>query len=197
MRLGLAFGVGATAFTTAVAGCTLLIPFDDVPEESGIDASRPDTGGGALPDAAPDADAGPPAFPPPCDPQFPIDQVVCSGTPRPTCAKSPSFASYPAGHDRTNDLVFCNGTQTASCMQHCPFGCAEMPAGFPDQCDDCNGRADGYYCGRDLRGWESASSDLAVQCQNGRAVRGAICGVGKCASKCPRAEGPLPSCCVP
>jgi hypothetical protein len=197
MRLGLAFAVGASA---SIAGCTFLIGFDELPRDAGEEeTSIPAETGGPVPEAAPkdDAEAGAPPFPPPCDPTFPNAQVGCNGATRPTCAKTTSFTSYPAGYDRTNDLVLCNGGPTPSCVQHCPFGCTQTPAGFSDQCDDCNGRENGFYCGRDLRGWEPATSDLAVECVNGRTVAAAICGPNKCASKCTRTPGPRPSCCVP
>jgi hypothetical protein len=192
--LALAFASGLAG--ASVLGCTLLISFDDVPLD----------GGGAEEASTPASDAGPtaqesstpseaaPAFPPPCDPKFPRAEVNCDTARQPICGKR--LGSYPAGHDRANDLVTCSAGG-ATCVQHCPFGCAQMPAGFVDQCDDCNGRANGFYCGRELRGWVSENFDVAVECQNGLAVRGAVCGTNKCASPCTRPEGPFPSCCVP
>ncbi|MBX3258980.1 MAG: hypothetical protein KF782_04625 [Labilithrix sp.] len=196
--VSLAFGLAPAA--GLATGCTFLIAFDDVPEDAALGPVEASAGeSDASDDDAPDDDAGAdaaPAFPPPCDPTFPLDAVDCSGVARATCASSSAFASYPAEGDRANDLVVCSGGR-ATCVQRCPFGCAVMPGGFPDQCDDCTGRDDGYYCGRDLRGWAPETFDLAVQCRDGGTVRGAICGANKCASACPRAEGPFPSCCVP
>jgi hypothetical protein len=199
MRPGLAFGVGATALAATLSGCTFLIPFDEERQGApGVDSSiGRDASTDAVPDTATaaDADATPPVFPPPCDLTFPLAQVNCNGATRPNCAKSTFFTSYPAGYDRTNDRVVCNGAPTPQCVEHCPFGCAEMPPGYDDQCDDCNGRADGFYCGRDLRGWDPSGADLAVECVNGKTVKGSVCGVGRCASVCTRVGGPRPSCC--
>jgi hypothetical protein len=190
------FGAVTIASAASFAGCTFLIQFDDAaPLDGGADASD----GAAPPDAKPDAatDAGPPAFPPPCDPAFPLSQLKCNPDfPRPNCAKTTTvFPSYPAGQDRTNDLVTCNGGANPTCVQHCPFGCATMPTGYPDACDDCNGRADGTYCVKDLRGPDGRNLGLAVDCKGGKTVDAHVCGVGKCATKCPRAA-PAPSCCI-
>jgi hypothetical protein len=192
--IALAFGSGVIALGF-VAGCTFLISFDDVPQDAAApETSTPAVDAGGTQDRSPPAEAAPP-FPPPCDPTFPVGQVNCNGARQPTCGSR--LTTYPAGKDRTNDLVVCNANATATCVQHCPFGCALMPAGFADQCDDCEGRPDGYYCGRELRGWTADDFDLAVQCQGGNAVRGAVCGANKCAAPCTRPEGPFPSCCVP
>lgn len=182
------------------AGCTLLIDFEAADPEvtdagtngrdvSVVDATpRPDT---SVPDG------GAPAFPPPCDPSFPLDQVQCNSSfPRPNCASNTGvFPSYPAGRPRAGDLVTCNGGPTPTCVQHCPFGCTTMPTGFPDACDDCDGRTDGTYCVKDLRGPDGRNLGLAVECVGGKTVRSAICGVGKCDTTCPRAT-PKPSCCI-
>ncbi|MBX3204560.1 MAG: hypothetical protein KF764_05795 [Labilithrix sp.] len=197
--VALVVSLGPVAVAAAVTGCTFLISFDEVPSDvpapaeasvGEVDATPPED----VTDAGEEDVA--PAFPPPCDPTFPLDAVDCTGVTRATCAKRASFSTYPAAGDRANDLVVCSGGR-ATCVQRCPSGCAEMPTGFPDQCDDCGGRNDGYYCGRDLRGWAPETFDLAVQCRDGGSVRGAICGANKCASACPRPDGPFPSCCVP
>lgn len=189
-RLALVLGAVAAPIAALGAGCTFLIQFDDV---GPIDAAPADAGQEA--EAA--VDAGPPPFPPPCDPTFPLGQVHCNASfPRPACAKSTGvFPSYPAGHDRTNDLVTCNGGATPTCVQHCPFGCAVMPSGYPDACDDCNGRADGTYCVKDMRGADGRDLGLAVDCKGGKTVMTYVCGVGRCATKCPRTDH-KPSCCI-
>ncbi|MBX3202634.1 MAG: hypothetical protein KF894_31200 [Labilithrix sp.] len=200
VALVVSLALGLAAASALATGCTFLISFDDVPEDAAVVPVEAGAGERDAPaEAAPDveeagSDGG--SFPPPCDPTFPLDAVDCTGLQRATCASSTAFASYPAEGDRANDLVVCSGGR-AVCVQHCPSGCAVMPGGFPDQCSDCAGRSDGYYCGRDLRGWAPETFDLAVQCREGGTVRGAICGANKCASACPRAEGPLPACCVP
>jgi hypothetical protein len=191
-RIGVAF----VALALAGGGCTLLVEFNDV-EPSVLDAAVPDDGSppdAAVPDAPP-FDGGPLPFPPACDPAFPLTQLNCSVS-RPNCAKSTTvFPSYPAGQSRDDDLVGCDGGLNPVCVQHCPAGCATMPSGFPDQCDDCNGRPDGTYCVKDLREPDDRNLGLAVDCTGGRTTKAYVCGVGRCATKCPRTER-APSCCI-
>lgn len=188
--------VSIVAVVACGAGCTFLIDFDEV--DGGADGGSPEAA--VLPDVRDDrvvAD-GPIAFPPPCDPAFPLSQVKCNADfPRPNCATNTGvFPSYPAGHPRNGDLVTCNGGATPpTCVQHCPFGCATMPNGFPDMCDDCNGRPDGTYCVKDLRGPDGRNLGLAIDCVGGKTTKGYVCGVGQCATKCPRTER-SPSCCI-
>ncbi len=188
--------LGAATF---IGGCTFLIDFDDMPPladgggSGDAEAGVKDTGIDGN-DAKP-TEGGPIAFPPPCDPTFPLNKVTCNPSfPRPNCASNTSiFATYPT--NRGEDLVTCNGGSTPTCVQHCPFGCAVMPQGYPDMCDDCDGRPDGTYCVKDLRGPDGRLLGLAVDCKNGRAVMGHVCGVDRCATKCPRTD-PKPSCCI-
>ncbi|CAN5924958.1 hypothetical protein BH11MYX4_BH11MYX4_66700 [soil metagenome] len=172
------------------AGCTFLIDFKTV------DAGSEDAGSAEAKDAAV-LDDGPLAFPPPCDPTFPLKEVRCNPSfPRPNCASNTGiFASYPAGRPRGSDLVTCNGGTTPTCVQHCPFGCVAMPQGFPDACDDCDGRPDGTYCVKDLRGPDGRNLGLAVDCKGGKTIQSHTCGEGRCATKCPRTDL-TPSCCI-
>ena len=193
------------AIATTAVGCTFLVDFADVPpdEDSGtpperdvfvppqpeVDASE---GGIVI-----GPDGGPIAFPPPCDPTFPLDEVACNPDfPRPNCAKNTGiFATYPASYPRNDDLVVCNGGTKPICVMHCPFGCAQMPAGYPDACDDCSGRIDGTYCMKDLRGTDGRTHGLAIDCQGGKTVKTYNCGAGRCATDCPRTDR-SPSCCI-
>lgn len=189
------------AIVTSAAGCTFLIDFEEVD----LPASDAGSSDGAPRDAGNTTDAsdagavegGPPAFPPPCDPSFPLSDVSCNPSyPRPNCASNTTvFPTYPAGRSRAGDLVTCNGGATPTCVQHCPFGCAAMPDGYPDACDDCDGRPDGTYCVKDMRGADGRNLGLAVDCKAGKTVMAHVCGVGRCATKCPRAA-PSPSCCI-
>ncbi|MBS2017240.1 MAG: hypothetical protein JST00_30435 [Deltaproteobacteria bacterium] len=179
----------------AGAGCTFLIDFDEVPGGGDASAAEASTGGDASDDrVTPDGSI---AFPPPCDPAFPLADVKCNASfPRPNCASNTSvFPTYPAGKPRGGDLVTCNGGPTPTCVQHCPFGCATMPAGFPDMCDDCNGRPDGTYCVKDLRGPDGRNLGLAIDCTGGKTTKNYVCGEGRCATKCPRTDR-APSCCI-
>jgi hypothetical protein len=177
------------------AGCTLLIDFKEV-DRVVADADASDGDASEASDAR-GPDAGPPAFPPPCDPTFPLAEVQCNASfARPNCASNTGvFPAYPAGHARATDLVTCNGGATPTCVQHCPFGCTVMPQGYPDACDDCDGRPDGTYCVKDLRGPDGRNLGLAVDCKGGKTMLGYICGVGRCATKCPRTDH-KPSCCI-
>jgi hypothetical protein len=170
------------------AGCTFLVSFDDVPTDDGgaFDAGRRPTPTRAPdPEPLPPRDAAPP--PPTCDPTFPLDQVTGCGSFAEgalVCATNTSIG-YPPGQDRTNDLVTCtrDGGARASCVKHCPGGCATLPSGFPDQCDGCIGRADGRYCGDHL-GWTFEHARLLVTCERGRMIDRttcpAICADGAC-----------------
>lgn len=185
-------------------GCTFLIDFDEVPVPPETGSNDVDAGdavvvidGGDRSDAK-GSEGGPPAFPPPCDPTFPLNQLSCNASfPRPNCATNTTvFPSYPAGHPREGDLVTCNGGAHPTCVQHCPFGCLTMPQGYPDECDDCVGRADGTYCVKDLRGPDGRNLGLAVDCVLGKTMMVHVCGSAtNCATKCPRGD-PKPSCCI-
>jgi hypothetical protein len=184
-------------------GCTFLIDFDEVTSKPDTGSTDDDAGDALVAFDAKDSmdakgtDGGPVAFPPPCDPMFPLDQVVCNPSyPRPNCASNTTvFPAFPAGHPRNGDLVTCNGGAHPTCDQHCPFGCFGMPTGFPDICDDCNGRTNGTYCMKDLRGPDGRNLGFAVDCDGGKTVMVHQCGVGNCATMCPRAD-PKPSCCI-
>jgi hypothetical protein len=168
------FAASIFASVSAIgAGCTFLVSFDDVPSADGgtFDAGRRDARAIPTrdPDPLPPRDAAPPALT--CDPTFPVDQVTGCGSFAEgalVCATNTSIG-YPAGRDRTNDLVTCtrDGGARASCVKHCPAGCAALPSGFPDQCDGCSGKADGRYCGDQL-GWTFEHARLLVTCQGGR-----------------------------
>jgi hypothetical protein len=107
------------------------------------------------------------------------------------------FPTYPSGHPRGEDLVICDGGSTPTCVQHCPFGCAVMPNGYADICDDCFGRPQGTYCVTDLRSGPPSDDGLAIDCDGGKTVYKTVCGRGKCASVCPTAGSPQPACCTP
>ncbi len=200
--LRLVFAIGALVPGAIVAGCTFLVSFEDMPGLEDAGGSRPDvvTRDRQVPTTPEEpitpVDAGSDAavvFPPPCDPSFPLDAVACGGANGSVCART--LASYPSGHDPGSDLVRC-GPGGATCVQHCPFGCAEMPNGFSDQCDPCNGRRDGYYCGHELAGSPTENADLAIRCESGTRAEAAVCGRNRCAAPCSRDGGPTPSCCI-
>lgn len=203
MRLRLRFAVSLGALVTGiVAGCTFLVPFEDAPD--GADASLDVRGRDRQvdvaeegEDAGDDLDAGtnPASWAPPCDPDFPLQQIRCPDVTRLTHLCARAVVSYPDGRDRENDLVRC-GPGGATCVQHCPFGCIATRPGFEHQCDPCNGLGDGFYCGHDFPGIPTRNDDLAIRCVGGKNADAAVCGDGRCASPCSRPGGPQPSCCI-
>ncbi len=179
---------GALALFAVGAGCTFLISFDEVPQ----------TDAGGAPDAAvrppgtPDAEVDPPvtdgdgsaSIPamPACDTTFPLDQVkgcevfVEGGQ---VCADHEALTAYPG--NRETDVVTCSKTQGATCVRHC-VACAHLPAGFPDQCDQCIGKPNGKYCGTDM-GWQPENFRLLVTCTNERLATATACSTRGCDSK--------------
>ena len=177
---------GAGALSAFVAGCTFLISFDEAPEDDARSAS-PDAGGippspgdGAV-ERRPD-DGTPIPVTPACDTTFPLDQVkgcaafVEGGQ---ICADNPALTDYPG--NRETDVVTCSKTQGAICVRHC-VACAHLPAGFPDQCDQCIGKANGAYCGTDM-GWQPDNFRLLVTCTNERMATATACSSRGCDSK--------------
>ncbi len=204
MRLPLAALLG-TALTSSAVGCSLLISFDEVPDAapqlSVVEAGRRDARiaveDAEIPDE-PDAAPVTPVFPPECDPNIDLDAIDCTNFQRPNCAKRSGFDGYP-GENRANDLVECNGGPHPTCVRHCPNGCAQIDvAGVPDQCDDCKGRGDGTYCGKDFTRWDPKANDVAIRCVDGQASSSANCGARLCATTCPPGgvSTERPACCT-
>jgi hypothetical protein len=159
---------------SAAAGCTLLIPFDEIPsEDAGADASidvalaeradaDADAGADAAPfDAAPEADV------------LDLDALTsCEGKSSGLYCGNNQI-DYPGSKD---DLVMCDGGKVWQ-VQHCDggSGCIRMPNPQPDQCDECWRKANGYYCGRDMPGWAARNDKLRVRCMAGGSVGVEIC----------------------
>jgi hypothetical protein len=201
MRFRLRFAVSLGALVSGiVAGCTFLVPFDDVPDsedaaldvpgrERQVDVAREGEDGGL------DAGTNPTPWAPPCDSDFPLREIQCPEVTRQTYFCARAVSSYPDGGDREKDLVRC-GPGGATCVQHCLNGCIGTRPGFDDQCDPCDGLDDGFYCGHDFSGTPTRNADLAIRCVGGRNADAAVCGDGRCASPCSRPGGPQPSCCI-
>jgi hypothetical protein len=81
------------------------------------------------------------------------------------CADNNSFAPYPFTDTRTRDVVTCN--TNATCVQHCATQCAHLPNGFPDECDHCQGKLDGTYCGSEMTSWQAKSTNVLLHCRGG------------------------------
>jgi hypothetical protein len=166
------------AGVTMLAGCTLLISFDDAAptDEAGADAPLKIDGPGerdvdvGLPDAdasAEAADAGPDAR----------DAIA-----NPTACDGKVNGRYCGGNQITwppelkDDLITCNDGGIAS-VRYCAqgVGCIAMANGLADECDECAGKADGQYCGRDMPGWSTSNMNQRVRCENGREVGLLLC----------------------
>ena len=210
-----------------VAGCSFIATFEEVPEARGddddddVDAGRrrsssssgtssgssssSSSGSSSSSSTSASSSSGMPAtdaavpFPPACDTAINLAAVNCAAYTRSECDTEPGMSATPPL--ASGDLVDCNAQSKATCVRHCPRGCAEMPAGFPDQCDDCFGRADGFYCAKSLRNWAPATHSFAIKCVGGKKVQASPCGSPeKCADACPTplAENPArPACCLP
>jgi hypothetical protein len=170
------------------AGCTFLISFDDVASsdagatDTSTSSTRNDTGTVDPPVVGDAGDSGPPIdVPDTCDDQFPLGQItgcedyVQNGQ---VCANT-STLKFPADYDASRDVITCSKVPTprAICIKHCrgPGGCAHNPAGIPDQCDQCAGKANGTHCGSEMAGWPSDTFKVLVTCTDNRMTKSAAC----------------------
>lgn len=183
--------LGWMALGCSLWGCTFLIGFDEVADsgapsiDDDVDSGRPTTPRDAGTDARTGTDAALVILAEPaCDPDFPLAQVGgCSNFQDngQICAKNARF-TYPAGRDKADDIVTCKRTGAAgnaSCVRHClgTGGCASLPEGFADQCDTCEGRANGTYCGNTM-GFRATHARLLVTCAANRASAIVACDAG-------------------
>lgn len=178
----LALVVATAAVAMMIAGCTFLISFDDVPVPGDATADGPTVGN--APDVRVDApmtdgpdatrDAGADARDAVANPDacvaFP-DGLYCGG----------NQISWPVADK--DDLVTCKA-HVVSNVRFCADigGCIRMLNGYPDQCDECAKKTDGFYCGRDMGGWETKNLNSLVHCQNKAAVSVMPCGAQVCTS---------------
>ncbi|MBX3230503.1 MAG: hypothetical protein KIT84_02780 [Labilithrix sp.] len=209
---GLALGV---AVTVVLAGCSLLVSFDEPAEQSqrvvpgdddddiprnpssssssssGSSSSSSSSSSGDTPDAAP---------PPDCvaDPAV-LAAINCGAKQRVNCGRNFVAGDRPASVADT-DLVDCTDG-VPRCVKKCANGCVGMPSGYDDQCDPCADKANGVYCHRDFTGYptdEQAGFQFAGECKDGKHVKVSPCGngaSGRCESACTRPDPVLPSCC--
>lgn len=182
--------LGWTVLASFGWGCTFLISFDEEADGGSAatdDASTPTTRDAGDGSTTTPRDAGDAAVlaEPPCDTNFPLGQVSGCNTFQnngQACATNSSFTSYPAGYTRSNDIVTCQntgGVAKAICVRHCAGagGCASLPNGFPDQCDTCQGRTNGTYCGGDL-GFTKDDAPLLVTCTSNKMSARIACDAG-------------------
>lgn len=172
-RAALGAALGGSVAAALLGGCTFLVSFDDVP----ID----DAGGVGPAMRAPDVvvvdggDAGKPDGDARVDaPDSAVDfSKACTGQPD---------GKYCNGNQITvdggsgDDLITCLGGKTAA-VKRCTTGtgCVRMPSGFPDECDQCQGKATGLYCGDDFTGWHPMNARARIRCDNNAIVGNIIC----------------------
>ena len=183
-----AFGAAVTWSVLGLAGgCTFLVSFDDIPQaQTKPDAAVDVVDAPSPPDAEVPVEAATESgttvpVTPACDSTFPLDQIEGCATfveGAQICADNPGLTKYPG--DRTTDVVACSKTQGATCVRHC-IACAHLPAGFPDQCDQCIGKPDGTYCGTDM-GWQPEHFRLLVTCAGERLKETTACSTKGCDS---------------
>jgi hypothetical protein len=184
-----------TAFATVIAGCTLLVPFDDPPplddgtsessSSSGHHTSSSSSSGGsttssssgsttssssgATSSSSSSSSSGA-AFPPACGTTN-LNQASCAGFSRNECVGEHNLGN---GQDVTGpnptDLVKCDANKNPTCIETCPHGCVQMPNGVPDACDGCFQKQDGSYCAIDFPGYPPEAQPFAIQCQNQRTI---------------------------
>lgn len=164
------------------AGCTFLVSFDEVGDaDAGLGPLDPNRDGAS--DSSVATDAGPIPIPitPPCDSTFALSEIRGCETfveGAQICADNRGITAYPG--NRATDVIACSKSQGATCVRHC-VACAHLPSGFPDQCDQCIGKADGVYCGTDM-GWQPEHFRLLVTCEGERVARAVPCSDRGCDS---------------
>jgi hypothetical protein len=167
--------VHAVAAVTLVS-CTFLVTFDDV-DGGACDGGLCTDGSRPHPDAEVDGDA-----------DVPDDDAPTTADRYAPCANNAN-GYYCAtdglhGYDGSaNDLVYCFDGGVGK-ITDCNAGCLALPSPFPDACNPCGGKPDGYYCGRDLTGFPAIDADFLLQCQTDNAVQKVACAHG-CDSKPP------------
>lgn len=164
--------LGSVVSAAWIVGCSLLVTFDELPaDDSGIalpTARPPDVSvvdGGA--DASAPADGGPAT-------DAAVDySAVCTGK-----ADGKYCNGNQIGVDggSSDDLITCLNGKTAN-VKPCATGngCVRMPSGFPDECDQCQGKANGLYCGDDFTGWHPMNAKTRIRCDNDAIVGNLIC----------------------
>lgn len=213
--------VGA-AVTITLVGCSLMVSFEDpgeapdqvvVRRDSGKDRNVPGdddddatssssssstSSSGSSSSSSSSSSSGAPVFPPACENIPALAGFNCEAKTLPNCGAN--FTTLPAGIAPT-DLIDCTDG-VPKCVRKCPNGCTKMPNGNSDQCDDCNGKKDGIYCDRDLKGFPGDNAkQWAVECKGNASIKVSFCGDGVggiCQSACTRTSPPpvFPSCCT-
>jgi hypothetical protein len=161
------------ATTCVIAGCTLLIDFEEVPSNDAgadvvvtppVDSGKIDTGTDAGADAPVDS-AG---FVTACKTKD--NGKYCPG----------NMITWPGNKD---ELITCrDGGVAGTRLCNSGSGCIFMLAGFPDECDQCvTKNVNGTYCGRDMPGWDAKNANFRVRCQGGAQVGLVLCN-GACTS---------------
>jgi hypothetical protein len=154
-----------------VAGCTFLIDFEAVPTGPGADdahasADRTEAPDASVFDASRARDAAVEA-----DAQTAVKP--CTNAPDGTYCGG-NRTAWPNG--LKDDRVTCRkGEEPLVVTCATGQGCVAMPDGYPDECDACEGKTDGTYCGRDFSSWSTKNAHQRIRCQGGRIVGSLLC----------------------
>jgi hypothetical protein len=164
------------AIATSAFGCTFLVTFDDLPKDQ-AEFTTPDarprdgassgttssSGGSDATQPEDDAASGGDANTSSSDPcSGKLDSKYCNGT------------DIVVDGGGANDLVTCLGGKKVGSTT-CTSSCKQMPAGSPDECDQCGTKANGNYCGDDFFGWHPANANTRVQCTGGAIAETVVC----------------------
>ena len=178
------------AFASGVVGCTFLVTFEDLPKDEGELEGRPDarsTNDVFVPDTnTPEPeDSGTPIEDSAAVADATVDYSnACVGKPDGKYCNGNKIVVDAGSRD---DLVTCLNGETIG-AKLCTNGCVRMPTNFPDECDQCEGKPAGLYCGDDFFGWHPANKNTRIRCDNG-----AISGNLICANAC-TGTGPNAAC---
>lgn len=168
--------VAIAAFLGALAGCTFLVSFDDMPKNDAGLTTIPDSRSPPIDvfvgdSGAPDVDEVPEE-----DAAVAVDASADYST---ACAGKPD-GKYCNGNQivvdagSKDDLITCLNGSTVS-AKLCANRCQRMPSGFPDECDQCQGKTTGLYCGDDFFGWHPMNKNTRIRCDNGAIAGNLIC----------------------
>jgi len=160
-----------------MAGCTLLVSFDEIAQDdSGVGPlpDKPDVGVGVGDTGSSSSSGGDQdVFVPPL-PDGGIDYSKA-------CATA-ADGKYCNGHGvsvdggSSDDLVTCLNKKFVK-VERCSNRCfVQTFSGFHDQCDQCKTvPSDGYYCGDEFIGWESANKKIKFRCLGGNINSQMLC----------------------
>jgi hypothetical protein len=173
-RCVVAFGAVVVACASAIlASCTFLLPFDQISDDGGFAGDADDEAevDAAVYDAGHEAEAS-------ANDNAKVCTRIDGGAPI-------KDGWYCANHDTNeymgapNDLIHCVEGGVVQ-IESCVHGCVFMPTAFDDECDECFGRPNGNYCGRDFPDWPNRDppvENVLIVCRAGQKQNDVVCKV--------------------